>query len=65
MFVESERELGERLGGKVLTARGGLYSEVSDSSATLLGLWEYFIGNTDFSMSALHNVRLVTSTQGM
>ena len=65
MFVESEHELGERLGGKVITARGGLYDDVADSSAALLGLWEYFIGNTDFSMGALHNVRLVASPQGM
>jgi hypothetical protein len=65
MFVESERELGERLGGKVITARGGLYEEVADTSAALLGLWEYFIGNTDFSMGALHNVRLVATPQGM
>ncbi|AHG89635.1 hypothetical protein J421_2098 [Gemmatirosa kalamazoonensis] len=65
MFLESERELGDRLGGDVLTARGGRYNDVSDSSAALLGIWEYFIGNTDFSLGALHNVRLVTTPQGM
>jgi hypothetical protein len=65
IFFESERELGERLGGKVITARGGRYGDVADSSAALLGLWEYFIGNTDFSMGALHNVRLVSTDRGV
>jgi hypothetical protein len=64
LFVESERELGARLGGDVITARGGRYEDVTDSSAVLLGLWEYFIGNTDFSMAYLHNVRLVATPQG-
>jgi hypothetical protein len=65
IFFESERELGDRLGGKVITARGGRYGDVADSSAALLGLWEYFIGNTDFSMGALHNVRLVSTDRGV
>jgi hypothetical protein len=65
LWHESERELGERLGGKVLQARGGLYRDVVDSSAVLLGVWEYFIGNTDFSMAALHNVRLVATPAGV
>jgi hypothetical protein len=63
-FIESERELARRLGGDILEARGGVYEQIEDSSAALLGLWEYFIGNTDFSLGALHNVRLLTSGRG-
>jgi hypothetical protein len=64
-FLEAERELAERLGGKILQqARGGLYGDVADSSAAMLGVWEYFIGNTDFSIGALHNVRVVATDAG-
>jgi hypothetical protein len=65
VFFESERELGDRLGGKVVSTRDRRYAEVTDSSAAMLGLWEYFIGNTDFSLAALHNVRVVRTDAGM
>jgi hypothetical protein len=57
-FLESERELGRRLGGRVLEARNARYHDIADS-AVAISLWQYFIGNTDWSLSALHNVRLV------
>lgn len=61
LFIESEKELEDRLGGEVLEARHGRYEDVTDSSAAMLGLWEYFIGNTDYSLGYLHNVRLVSA----
>ena len=57
-FLESERELGRRLGGRVTEARNARYQDIADS-AVAVSLWQYFIGNTDWSLSALHNVRLV------
>ena len=57
-FLESEREMGRRLGGRVLEARNARYQDITDS-AVAVSLWQYFIGNTDWSLSALHNVRLV------
>ncbi len=65
MFLESERELGERNGGKVLEAsRGAMFDHLVAESSTMLSLWEYFIGNTDWSLAALHNVRLVLTDTG-
>jgi hypothetical protein len=64
-LLESERELAERNGGKLLDeARGALFDHLAESSATLLSVWEYFIGNTDWSLAALHNVRLVATDTG-
>ena len=57
-FLESEREMGRRMGGRVLEARNARYHDIADS-AVAVSLWQYFIGNTDWSLSALHNVRLV------
>lgn len=62
-FIESERELARRLGGRILEARGGSYPDLDDASAAMLGVWEYFLGNTDFSLGALHNVRLVATSR--
>jgi hypothetical protein len=63
-FVESERELARRLGGRIVTLRNGRYRDLIDSSAAMLGLWEHFLGNHDFSLGALHNVRLVATAAG-
>lgn len=58
-LIESERELGRRLGGRVLEAKNARYADIAPDSAVGLSLWQYFLGNTDWSLSALHNVRLV------
>jgi hypothetical protein len=57
-FLESEQELARRLGGRIMPARNARYQDLPDS-AVALSLWQYFLGNTDWSLAALHNVRLV------
>jgi hypothetical protein len=34
---------------------------VDEESSAMLGLFEYFIGNTDWSLAYLHNVRIISS----
>ena len=64
-LLESERELAERTGGKILAgSRGALYDHLAEGAPALLALWEYFIGNTDWSLAALHNIRLVATDTG-
>ena len=58
-LIESERELARRLGGRVLEAKNALFRDVAPDSAVGIAMWEYFLGNSDWSLSALHNVRLV------
>jgi hypothetical protein len=61
-FIESERELAQRHGARVLDeAKGALFDHIDEESAAMLGLFEYFIGNTDWSLGYLHNVRLISS----
>lgn len=57
-FLEGEKEMARRMGGKLLEAKHARYTDIADS-AMALSMWEYFVGNTDWSLSALHNVRLV------
>ena len=38
------------------------FADVEPAPLPLLGLFEYFIGNTDWSISALHNIALLEDT---
>jgi hypothetical protein len=64
-LLESEREMAQRVGGRVLeTMRGATFADAAPDSGVSVALFEYLIGNTDWSLSYLHNVRLVGSTDG-
>lgn len=64
MFIENEDDLATRLGGKVREMRGALFDDVDPDQLLRLVLFEYLIGNTDFSIAALHNIRLVQRRDG-
>jgi len=59
MFLESEGDVARRLEGRIAELPRTLFRNLDSESLTLLMLLEYMIGNTDFSIHALHNVRLV------
>ncbi len=60
-FIEDERDVGRRNGGKIQELRGALWDDLDQVEATRFALLEYMIGNTDFSIYALHNVRILTA----
>ena len=58
-FIEKTEHLASRIGGIELEF-SGLPKEVTDAELTLLfSVFQYFIGNTDWSIPALHNVRMI------
>src|SRR5437773_2199014 len=59
MFIESEADVARRLEGRVVQLPRTLFRNLDPETLTLMMLFEYLIGNTDFSIFALHNVRLV------
>jgi hypothetical protein len=59
MFIESEGDVARRLEGRVVQLPRTLFRNLDPETLTLMMLFEYMIGNTDFSIFALHNVRLV------
>lgn len=65
VLLESERELADRMGGRVLTARNGRWDELGGDQGLSLALFAYFLGNTDWSLAYLHNVRLVATDTGV
>lgn len=59
-LIEDEDQMAARNRAVVLDA-GGVHSvEVDDEDATLFEVFQYFIGNADWSVSALHNVKVLS-----
>ena len=52
------------VGSKVLTAKGALFDDLVPDALGLVGVWEHFIGNTDWSIAAQHNILLLQDTVG-
>lgn len=64
LFIESEDDLGRRIGGKIRELRGALFDDVHREQLLHISLLQYAIGNTDFSLVALHNVRIAQLRDG-
>jgi hypothetical protein len=58
-FIEDEEQMAQRNGGEILDSAGVHGFEADDEQATLFEVFQYFVGNTDWSVSALHNVKLI------
>lgn len=54
--VEDTKEMAARLGGERITKK---VADLEPHQTALVGLLQYMIGNTDFSIDALHNVDLM------
>ncbi|HUQ99992.1 MAG TPA: hypothetical protein VM166_11100 [Gemmatimonadaceae bacterium] len=64
-IMEEGSALGARLGGKVLDQKGALPGDLDAFQDALFGVFQYFVGNTDFSESELHNVELLFNPDGV
>jgi len=64
-IMEEPSALGARLGGKVMEQKGALPGDLDPFQDALFGVFQYMIGNTDFSVSALHNVELYFGNDGI
>ena len=59
IFLEDDDDVARRLEGRIAELPRALFSDLDQETLTLMTLYEYMIGNTDYSIYALHNVRLV------
>lgn len=62
--VEEPEAMGERLTGNIIPDKGARAEDIDDAAIALFGLFEFMIGNTDFSISSLHNAVLLTRPLG-
>lgn len=58
-FIESEKELAARLGGRPMKPRVGSTRTLDSVSYDRMCVFEYMIGNTDWSVRARHNIKLI------
>ena len=64
-IMEESNALGDRLGGKVMEQKGAVGADLDPFQNALFGVFQYMIGNTDFSVAGLHNVELLFTNDGV
>ncbi|MBS1240650.1 MAG: hypothetical protein H6R40_77 [Gemmatimonadetes bacterium] len=57
-FLEDEPDLGGRMGLKELEQIGATFNDVDQPMLAIMSVFLYMIGNTDWSLPFLHNIRL-------
>ena len=63
-FYEEPDAFAARLGTRLVKLKGATPDDLEPFHKALFGVFEYFIGNTDFSAFALHNVELLWQPDG-
>ena len=58
-WLEHDNDVARRAGGRIVELPRAEFKGLDPESLSRTMLWEYLIGNTDFSIWALHNVRLI------
>lgn len=65
ILVEEASDVAARTNARRLQQLGANPSDVDYDESAILGLFEYLAGNTDFSISALHNIELFTDAMAV
>lgn len=64
LFIEDDDDVAKRLEGRIIAAAQPVFVTIEPGSLDLMTLFEYMIGNTDFSIMTQHNVRVVQTQAG-
>ena len=57
--------MAARNGGKILDVKGALSDDLDAYHTALVGVFQYFAANTDFSIPGLHNIELIQNTEAV
>jgi hypothetical protein len=61
-FLEEEPEaVAHRVGGMLVRQKGAGAGDLEPNGAAIFALFQYLIGNTDWSVTGLHNVELINT----
>lgn len=63
-FIEPIEQMAAKSGGKLLDVKQVHPNQTDRYQATLMAFFAYMVGNTDWSIPGLHNVRLVIEQPG-
>lgn len=61
-ILEEPKALAERVGGAIVEEKGATAGDFEPYNAALVGVFQYFIGNPDWSAAHLHNAEIVRDT---
>lgn len=64
IFLEDEDNLAERLSGRVLEVKGVPPGQLEPFDTFVMSLFQYMIGNTDWSVPGLHNIQIIQADSG-
>jgi hypothetical protein len=59
ILLEEPKALAARVGGQVVAVQGAKQDDFDAFNAAVVGLFQYMIGNADWSASQLHNAEIV------
>ena len=59
MLLENDDDVARRMEGRTSSVPNRLFSAIEPDSLLLMAMFQYMIANTDFSIMALHNVKIV------
>jgi len=57
-FIEDDGDLADRMGMKKFEHQGAKFDDIEVAPGSLMAVFFYFVGNTDWSLPYLHNVKL-------
>lgn len=63
-FLEIEEEVADEAKLEYSETQGALFADVVAEELNRVSLWEFWIGNTDWSVAALHNIELFRNAEG-
>jgi len=64
-FVEDDDKMARRNKAEVFEQKGVSQNEVDSEQMGLVAVFQYMIGNTDWAVSALHNIVLIRDSTGV
>lgn len=64
MLIEQDEDVARRMEGRLFPLTKRLFRQLDQDTLTLMTLLQYLVGNTDYSIYALHNVKLVQEPGG-
>ncbi len=59
LFLEHDNDVARRMEGRTVELQRLAFKDLDGDTLNLMMVFEYMIGNTDYSIYALHNVRVV------
>ena len=64
-FIEDDDRMAARNGAQIVKTRGAAMEDLDREQMGMVAVFQYLIGNTDWSVPALHNIRLIRNQHGI